>query len=94
MSQIAQFTVSVQWASCPQCWKRLIPMLYCEIFGDVIAIPLARNLLFCSVLPLSKLAYPSFLCESYSDPVKPTVFGKSPFKEQVCGAEAKHALNA
>ena len=43
-------------------------MLYCEIFCDVVAILLARNLLFCSTLPLSKLAYPSFLCESYSDP--------------------------
>src|SRR5258705_153100 len=43
-------------------------MLYCEIFGDVVTRLLARNLLFCSTLPLSKLAYPRFLCKSYSDP--------------------------
>jgi hypothetical protein len=67
-SQIAQFTVSVQLASSSWCWKGLIPVLYCEIFGDVVVILLSHNLLFCNALTLSRLAYPSFLCESYSDP--------------------------
>jgi hypothetical protein len=40
MPQIAQFTLNGQLACSSQCWKRLIPVLYCEIFGDVVVISL------------------------------------------------------
>jgi hypothetical protein len=45
-----------------------MPVLYFEIFGSSVVIFISYKLLLYNMLPLDELAYPSFLCESYSDP--------------------------